>query len=86
MKFYKTSYQDERGAKRNPEEETLRALRPKKLPQSFSRDMKSLAQNAAELKDHFTHLWLTRNKPSRLADILKEFDRLISEYQKFARS
>jgi hypothetical protein len=73
-------------AKRNPEEETLRAKPPKALPKDFARQMKQLREDAAKLEKQFKKLWLARNKESRLQDVVHEFKRLQREYQTFAKA
>jgi len=73
-------------AKRNPEHEVLRAKPPRPLPKTFNRDMQNLRNDARSLRQIFEQLWLARNKPSRLTDVLAEFDRLDREYQHFAIS
>ena len=42
--------------------------------------LKLLIREAQALKEHFAQLWNARNKPSRLADVLAEWDRVIAEY------
>ncbi|HEY4328631.1 MAG TPA: glycoside hydrolase family 20 zincin-like fold domain-containing protein [Phycisphaerae bacterium] len=72
-------------ARRNPEEPTLRNKPPKPLPKNFAEKMKTMGERARILGRQYKQLWLARNKSSRLADIQKEFQRLIVEYKKFQR-
>jgi len=72
-------------AKRNPEEETLRALPPKKLPRHFARQMRAMKAEVRGLAREFEELWLVRNKRSRVEDVLTEFRRLEAEYTRFAK-
>jgi hypothetical protein len=72
-------------AKRNPEEETLRNKPPRPLPATFRQEMKALGTDAKTLRRQYEGLWLARNKRSRLADVTKEFDRLVTEYTAFAK-
>jgi hypothetical protein len=71
-------------SKRNPEEETLRSKPAKALPKDFGRQMKALREAAGKLEKQFRKLWLARNKPSRLEDVTKEFQRMQQEYKQFA--
>ncbi|HVT82718.1 MAG TPA: beta-N-acetylhexosaminidase [Phycisphaerae bacterium] len=71
-------------AKRNPEEETLRALAAKPLPRDFKARMKMLRTEALALAAEFEELWLARNKRSRVDDVLAEFQRMEDEYRRFA--
>ena len=73
-------------ATRNPEHEELRLLPPKPLPKNFTSELSKLEKDAAHLGTQYATLWLARNKPSRLEDILKEFQRLRTEYKTFARN
>lgn len=73
-------------AKRNPEHEELRNKPPRPLPKSFDREMRVLREEAAALREVFEKLWRARNRPSRLEDVLAEFDRLGREYRQFAGS
>jgi hypothetical protein len=72
-------------AKRNPEHEILRAKPAKPLPKDFKPRLRSQAREAAKLEKQFKKLWLARNKPSRLADVVTEFRRLQLEYKHAAR-
>jgi hypothetical protein len=73
-------------AKRNPEHAELRAKPPAPLKKAeFTKTLRALGQEAAELSTGFESLWLARNKPSRLADVMEHFERLEREYQTFAR-
>ncbi|HVX84309.1 MAG TPA: glycoside hydrolase family 20 zincin-like fold domain-containing protein [Phycisphaerae bacterium] len=71
-------------ATRNPEHETLRKKPPIPLPKNFPQQLRTLSKNAATLATQYRTLWLARNKPSRLDDILTEFQRLQQEYKHFA--
>jgi hypothetical protein len=62
----------------------LRNKPPKTLPKSFSRDMAQMRAETRSLATRFKKLWVARNKNSRLADIIAEFDRLEGEYKRFA--
>lgn len=71
---------------RNPEREDLRDLPPVLIKlKPYQAEMKRLAQDARRLAADFRQLWLARNKPSRLQDMLDEFARLQREYKQFAR-
>ncbi len=70
-------------ARRNPDE-TLRIQPPHPLSKDFPRQMETLHAEILTLEEQFTKLWLARNKPSRLADVTAEFQRLAAEYRAFA--
>ena len=45
--------------------------------------MKLQWKDVGALKKEFSRLWLMRNKPSRMRDVVAEFQRLDGEYRKF---
>jgi len=57
---------------------------PIPLPKSFKAQLNQLEKEATHLEKQYATLWLARNKPSRLADILQEFQRLRTEYKTVA--
>ncbi len=70
-------------ATRNPEEPARRSAPPVPLPASYAKEMNRLANEAGVLKERFAELWNARNKPSRLADMVAEFQRLQREYRHY---
>ena len=51
----------------------------------FGAARRGLMREVGPLADQFEALWLARNKPSRMVDVMVEFERLAEEYQKFTR-
>lgn len=60
-----------------------RWLAGEKLPAA---ELKRMAKSIETLREQFAILWITRNKRSRLDDVLAEFDRIGEEYRTVARS
>jgi hypothetical protein len=67
--------------------EILHGVERTRLRRSWGKaNRKTLAKDAAALAKEFKRLWLTRNKTSRMGDVLDEFARLAREYKMHAKA
>ena len=51
-----------------------------------NKGLKALIREAQALQEQFVQLWNARNKPSRLADVVAEWERVIGEYETAGRN
>ena len=61
------------------------AARGRTVSQGMAREIERLRAEVGVLEAEFSRLWLVRNKPSRMRDVIAEFRRLAGEYRKLGR-